>query len=65
MIAELLKILAEILPMIHPDEQAKVRAKIEKLKKERDEKKKKALEAGEAGNIPALNLLLSELLDEL
>jgi formate dehydrogenase maturation protein FdhE len=65
MIAELLKILADLLPMLHPDEQAKVQAKIEKMEKERDEKKKKALEALEAGDIPALNLLLSELLDEL
>jgi formate dehydrogenase maturation protein FdhE len=65
MIAELLKILAELLPMIHPDERAKVQAKIEKLEKERDEKRKKALAAVEAGDIPALNLLLAELLDEL
>ena len=65
MIAEILKLINELLPMIHPDEQAKVRAKIEKMEKERDEKRKKALAAGEAGDIPALNLLLSELLDEL
>ena len=65
MIDELLKILAELLPMLHKDEAAKVQAKIEKLEKERDEKRKKALAAVEAGDVPALNLLLSELLDEL
>ena len=65
MIAELLKILAELLPMLHPDEAAKVQAKIEKAEKERDEKRKKALAAVEAGDVPTLNLLLSELLDEL
>ena len=65
MIAEILKLINELLPMIHPDEQAKVRAKIEKMEKERDEKRKKALAAVEAGDVPALNLLLSELLDEL
>ena len=65
MIAELFKILAELLPMIHPDEAAKIQAKIEKMEKDRDDKKKKVLAAVEAGDIPALNLLLSELLDDL
>jgi len=65
MIAELLKILAEFLPMLHKDEAEKIQAKIDAAEKERDEKRKKALAAVEAGDVSALNLLLAELLDEL
>jgi formate dehydrogenase maturation protein FdhE len=65
MIAELLKLLNELLPMIHPDEAAKVQAKIEKMEKERDEKRNKALAAIRIGDVPTLNRLLAELLDEL
>jgi hypothetical protein len=65
MIAELLKIISEILPHLLPDEAEKIQIKIDKAEKERDEKRKKALAAVETGDVPALNMLLSELLDEL
>jgi len=63
MIGELLKILEEVIPHLLPDEAAKVQAKIEKLEKERDEKRKLALEGLNKGDINALNILLSEILE--
>ena len=65
MIAELLKLINDLLPLLHPNEAAKVQTKMDRLEKDRIEKHKKALAAVEAGDVPALNLLLSELLDEL
>ena len=65
MIAELLKIISELLPMLHKDEAEKIQSKIEKLEKERVEKYARLLKALNDGNVGAVNLLLSVLLGEL
>jgi hypothetical protein len=65
MFAELLKIINQLLPMIHPDEAAKIQAKVDKLEKERDENWQKILVALEVWDIPTLNLLLAELLGDI
>ena len=65
MIVELLKIISELLPMLHKDEAEKVREKLDKLEKEHKEKYAQLLKALNDGNVGAVNLLLSELLGEL
>ena len=65
MFAELLKIIAELLPMIHKDEAERIRERLEKLQKEREEKYAKLLKALDSGDIGAVNLLVSELLGSL
>lgn len=65
MFAELLKIIAELLPMIHKDEAERIRERLEKLKKEREEKYATLLKALDSGDIGAVNLLVSELLGSL
>ena len=62
MFAELLKIINQLLPLLHPDEAAKIQAKLDKLEKNYNENRQKLLAALEDNNIPALNLLLAELL---
>jgi len=64
-IAELLKIINELLPMLHKDEAEKIREKLDKLEKERKEKYEHLLKALNDGDIGVVNLLLAELLGEL
>jgi streptomycin 6-kinase len=65
MISELLKIISELLPMLHKDDAEKIQAKLDKLEKEREEKYARLLKALNDGDVGAVNLLLSELLGEL
>lgn len=63
MIDELLKIILEILPMIHPDEAAKIQERIDKWRESYVKNKEALKTALETGDVPALNLLLGDLLD--
>jgi len=68
-LTELIKIIAELIPMLHPDEAAKIQSRIEKLKEKRDVDYRKALEKlaniAAPGAIAALNALFAELHDSL
>jgi formate dehydrogenase maturation protein FdhE len=65
MIAELLKIINELLPMLTKDEAEKIRQRLDKLQKEREETDALLAKAIEAGDFTAINLLVSALLGRL
>jgi len=64
-IAELLKLLGEILPMIHPDEAERIRKRLEKLNEERKEVNEQLASAIKANDIDAINIIVSGILGEL
>jgi len=59
----ILELILKLLPIIKPSELEKIKNEISKLEDEREKDKKEALAALKAGDIPALNLIISRILE--
>jgi len=59
----ILELILKLLPIIKPSELEKIKNEISKLEDEHEKDKKEALAALKAGDIPALNLIITRLLD--
>jgi len=59
----ILELILKLLPIIKPSDLEKIKSEISKLEEQREKDKQDALAAIKAGDIPALNLIISRILE--